>query len=581
MSVSRSLRPSAIALWHVVCALTLALALTLTLTGVARAAAGPLPPSSFGELDCNGHSTIQQAVSPRLNCSDIRGFDGIWNANTWGGRFYDNGAYIGHDEPDMTYLSKRAGSGDNVTWTETLPRDPAAAPTVNTPGSDVSHWFELSIAPWFSMAMCDPNSYPQGASCTPQSDANAPTCVGASITNCNPGGGSAFMEMQFYPPGFAPFADSISCDNGHWCAAMTIDSLECTLGFASCNAGCEEPINFGWIQRDGVPTGPANPQEANLATFTPNSETLLMSPGDRLTVHIFDAPAAGGGDALEIVIQDLTTGQTGSMQASAANGFANTSMADCSGTPFNFQPEYSTAAAANISSWTALATNVSTQFETGHWEPCTRVTGASTLALSPTIADTYYNTCHGPYEQAGGPNADGAHSSESSDAACYPAGDTHGALSTAPDTMSGCLDNLTQNGDLDFDGTPYWPEWPTGASPTATLPGSFVQQLPTSSGAQYAQFFLQTDTALSESTCTASTPSGCAIPPPQAPGKFYPYWSRVTSGASCTLEFGNVSSGPGVNSFGGDAQYGTDQVGTLGYDEFEGPVQRNACTTHG
>ena len=45
--------------------------------------------------------------------------------------------------------------------------------------------------------------------------------------------------------------------------------------------------------------------------------------------------------------------------------------------------------------------------------------------------------------------------------------------------MTGCEDNYFQNGDLDFDGSPYWPEWPTGAQPTATFPGSFVQQLPT------------------------------------------------------------------------------------------------------
>ena len=39
----------------------------------------------------------------------------------------------------------------------------------------------------------------------------------------------------------------------------------------------------------------------------------------------------------------MTTGQSGFMQASAANGFMNTSIIDCSGTPFNFEPEYNTA----------------------------------------------------------------------------------------------------------------------------------------------------------------------------------------------------------------------------------------------
>ncbi|MDE3129947.1 MAG: hypothetical protein KGL16_02245 [Acidobacteriota bacterium] len=546
------------------------------LSAVATAGAGPLKPSGSGELDCNGQSTLQISVNPRLNCTDVRGFANVSNSNTWGGRFYDNGYYIGHDEPDMTFLSSRPGSGDNVTWTETLPRDPSAAPTVKKPGADVSHWFELSVAPWFSMAMCDPGSYPQ-ASCTPQSDANASGCVGTNITNCFPGGGSAFMEMQFYPPGMPPFIDSTSCNDTSWCAAVTIDSLECTLGFATCNTGCTEPINFAWIQRNGVPTGPPSPQQSNAASSTPNSQTLMMNPGDRLSVHMYDAlvPGGGGQRAFEVVIRDLTTGQTGHMQASAANGFASTSMSDCSGTPFNFQPEYATASQANIVPWAALATNISTQFEIGHFEPCTKVTSASTLPLGAGLTDTFYNTCHGPYETAGG---GGETKTEPSDAFCYPAGDTHGALNTQPDLLSGCMTNYAQNGDLDFDGSAYWPEWPTGSQPTTQLPGSFVQKLPTTGGAQYSQFFVQTDTALSESTCQASG-VGCAIPAPNSPGMFYPYWSRVGgSSGACTIEFGNVSSGAGVNNLGGFAQYGSDMQPTLGYPEFEGPVMNNVCT---
>ncbi len=132
------------------------------LTSAGTAAAGTLKPSGSGELDCNGQSAQQTSVNMRLNCTDIRGYDNEWNANTWSGRFYDNGHYIGHDEPDMTFLS--SSSRDPVT-TSPGPRrfrlDPSAAPTVSTPGSDVNHWFELSVAPWFSMAMCDSNSYPQ------------------------------------------------------------------------------------------------------------------------------------------------------------------------------------------------------------------------------------------------------------------------------------------------------------------------------------------------------------------------------------------------------------------------------------
>jgi hypothetical protein len=531
----------------------------------------------FGELDCNGQSPVQQSVRLTMACTDIRGFANLSNSNTWSGHFYDNGTYIGHDEPDMGFYSSQAGSGNNVTWSETLPHDPSAAPTVASPGFDVVHQFELTVAPWFSMNMCDPRSYPEH-SCTPESDSNAPTCVGAQITGCSLGGGTAFMEMQFYPPGFSPFVDSISCDNTHWCSALTIDSLECTPGFASCNNNCVEPVNFAFVQRDGVPAGAPSPQDANLATFTPNGETLLMNPGDKITVHMFDArvPRTRRARAFEVVVTDLTTGQSGFMQASAANGFQDTSITDCSGTPFNFQPEFNTDVPRNISSWTALATNISTQFEIGHFEPCTSVTGASSLALSPTVTDVFFNNCQGPYESAA-PGGDGAKKAEVNDSPCYPAGDTHGALKTAPDTVTGCVASFAQNGDLDFDGTPYWADWPTGTRPTSNLAGSFVQSLPTTSGSQYPQFQIQTDVALSESTCKTSNTNGCGVPPPKSPGQFYPFWSRVGSGSSCNIEFGNVTSGAGVNDLGRDAQYGTDQIATLGYSEFLGPIKPNTC----
>jgi hypothetical protein len=382
------------------------------------------------------------------------------------------------------------------------------------------------------------------------------------------------MEMQFYPPGQPPFVDSVSCDATHWCAALNIDSLECTTGFTTCNTGCEEPVNFAYIQRNGVPAGPPSPQKSGLSTYTPNTQTLMMNPGDTLTVHMFNAPAPGGGHAFEVQIRDLTTGQTGYMQASAENGFANTSIVNCSGTPFNFQPEYSTAAKGNYVPWAALQTNISTEFEIGHFTPCTSLSEPGTVEFAPGIKDTFWNNCQGPYEASAGPDNK---TPEISDAFCFPAGDTHGVLHTGPDLITGCLDNYAQNGDLDFDGSAYWPEWPTGSQPTAKYPGSFVQRLPSSGGAQYTQFFLQTDTALSESTCEPSG-TGCAIPAPNSPGKFYPYWSRVTANGSCALEFGNVSTGAGVNNFGGAAQYGTNMEATLGYPEFEGPVMSNLCT---
>jgi hypothetical protein len=568
---------------RVLVGLLLAVAAAVAFSGSAAAkSTGSVAPVARGALDCNGFSPIQLSSKPSGVCTDVRGFAGIHNANVDDGRFYDNGHYIGHDEPDLTFLSSRPGSGSDVTWTETLPRDPSLAPTVGTPGSDVTHWFELSAAPWFSMALCNPHSYPQ-TSCKPESDSNAPRIdFPGAPRHGYPGGGSSFLEVQFYPPGEAPFFDNISCDNSHWCASLHINDFEGTLNFHHVNNNCAEPTNFGFIQRNGVPTGPAGPQVATIGTFTPNDETLLMNPGDRVRVHIFDASLAGGGRALEVHIDDLTTGQSGFMQASAANGFMATLIGNCKGVPFNYQPEYSTAKQGNIVPWAALQTDISTEFEIGHWTPCSSLSDPASNfdgAINIFAGDEFWLTCNGPYESATASSDAGNPESFAGDAQCFPVGDQHTALNqfgvTAdPNTMTGCLGFLSA-GDIDFDGTSYYADWPTGTSPTATTPGSFVQSAPLSNGQTYSQSFFQTDVALSEATCVASF-SGCTVPP-AGPGNFYPYWSTISSGGQCSILFGNVTSGAGVNDFGADAQYGADLRNEIGYDEFEAPVTNAVC----
>jgi hypothetical protein len=507
----------------------------------ASASAAPVThsvrPNAVGELDCNGFSPVQRAVSRKLLCTDIRGLSP-------GERFSDNGHYVGHDEPSIRFLSHQSGSGNNVTFTEQLPRDPAALPTTRHPGHDVTHWFELSVAPWFGMTICDPRSYPL-TPCTPNSDGNAPH---PGLPN---GGGGAFMEMQFYPPGFAPFADSVSCDNTHWCGALNIDSLEAN-GKKQLNNNCIEPVNFAFIQTNGVPAGPPSPQLANLSTFTPNSHTLLMNPGDVIRTRIFDASIGGGQHALKITISDLTTGQSGFMVASAANGFMDTSFKDCSGHPFNFQPMYNTARPQNSITWPVLQSGILTQYEIGHFIPCTFVTHAVPITLTPSVTDHAWAFCHGPYETAGPPDASPA-ALEPTDLPCYKQGDTHGPLRVSPNEVTGCLDFFTQNGDLDFDGTPYYPDWPNSLTP-GPFPSPFLEQQPTTvAGARYPELQFQTDVPASElSTCLPGNLQGCAVPPPNSPGHFYPFFTQAMVGGQCVWEFGNMDNG---NSFGGDAQY--------------------------
>jgi hypothetical protein len=503
----------------------------------AGAATAHVRPNALGELDCNGLSPIQRSVKPTMVCADpsVDPHE----------RFEDHGHYIGHDEPSLRFISARPGSSSDITWNERLPVEPRRLPTTRHPGRDVTHTFELSLAPWFSMNLCDPQSDPQ-LPCRPRSDSNAPRPG-------FPGGGAAFMELQFYPPGFAPFADSISCDNSHWCSALTIDSVECDATGA-CNNNCIEPVNFAFIQTNGVPAGPPSPQRSNLATVSPNAHTLLMNPGDRLSVHLFDARVPGG-HALKVVETDRTTGRSGFMIASAANGFMHTSMADCSGTPFNFQPEYSTAKPGNILPWGFGPYNVNTQLEIGHFEPCTRLSGVGTLSFG-SFTDRFFKVCHGPYE-AGAP-ADTPNSVEPGDAPCFFRGDTHGGVAD-PNQVTGCDVFFTAIGDLDYDGTSYRADWPTAVRPNR-YPTPFEQLSPTTGGGAYSGVQFVTDVSATEAGCDLATGAGCVLPP-AGPGHFYPFWTRASVGGRCVWEFGNMRNG---NTFGRDRQWGAVGPHTIG-----------------
>src|SRR6266576_5720232 len=68
--------------------------------------------------------------------------------------------YVGHDEPSNLFYSSKTGSGNQVKWHLTLPKDPKPGPNgVPKPGQ-ISN-FQLHGAFWFGMAMCDTQSYPE------------------------------------------------------------------------------------------------------------------------------------------------------------------------------------------------------------------------------------------------------------------------------------------------------------------------------------------------------------------------------------------------------------------------------------
>jgi hypothetical protein len=451
-----------------------------------------------GNLDCNGYSQIQKPLGYNV-CADFVG--------EYGEPGNDNGHYVGHDEPSIGFISTAPHSGNNVQWEFTLPRERPLPATQS---------FENLLTFWFSMALCDPNSYPFGA-CIPNSDQNNPNVAG-----------SAFLEMQFYPPGAAPFPSLLSCDLARWCAALTVDSL-------TANNSCFEPVNFAFIQENGVPTGPPGPGNANINTRTPNAQTLLMKQGDRIRITIKDTPAG-----LLTMIQDLTTGQTGFMVASAANGFQNTDPTSCVTASFDFHPEYDTAKFGNFVRWLTLQANVNFAMEIGHFTP--------------------------------GANGD----NDADDAPCFPG-----------PTVAGCYGQ-----DNDVDGTSYRFDWPDGTLRNATsiairsVKGGGIGPLSVSDATDdYDQAFpiiqFETTIAGTQGTCQRNG-VGCVVPPVGA--RFYPFYaladnrdedSRGNDGEKCRLLFGNFS-GRDIDDFGGDAQYGASNLYWF-FGQNSGGPQSNPC----
>ena len=323
-------------------------------------------------------SLIGSARAGGLNCSES---EAVLCAETNDSIGYA-GEYTGHDEPSLLFYSNSPGSGNSNLYKLQLPTDPKVLP--NQSGTAGTFNFQLHPAFWVGMALCDNQSAPEftHAPCTADSDTNifdGTDPNAADYIGHHPG--TAFLELQFYPPGWAPWPPGVSCDPKQWCAAMAIFSLlqdqnNAILNNNDCRARAgDEPANFAFITKSGVPHGPAAPLSITNGTFTPNSATdLFMNSGDQLSIDIHDG-AAG----LTTIVHDLTTGKTGSMTASAANGFAQVmfepASPTCHQSPYTFRPMYSTSSEHTRVPWAAHSYNVAFSDEIGHFEYCDAITG--------------------------------------------------------------------------------------------------------------------------------------------------------------------------------------------------------------
>ncbi len=370
------------------------------------------------------------------------------------------GHYVGHDEPSDLFYSNVPGSGNQMRYQLILPSDPSPASPLSP---SKSYNFELHPAFWFGMAMCDTQSYPlQISTCPADSNSNI-----LDPTVSTKHAGTAFTEMQFYPPGWVEWpaggttagVGGTSCDPTLWCAALNIDSLSVNgVTNAQLNPTCAaqtgvEYINFAFITKSGVPHATPNPVGSTLATYTPDPQTdLFMHSGDHLVVTMHDTSSG-----LQVIINDLTSNVSGSMTASAANGFGQVQFAPkgtkCVDIPYNFHPMYSTSSENTRVIWAAHSYNVAFSDEIGHFDYCN---GPKSIPA----------TLHGANCPKGDSEGIGTtvEPRDGDDTNCFPA--SRSSLVAVP----GC----TGTNDPGFDGASYLPLWPDGNTALHPTPVRFT-----------------------------------------------------------------------------------------------------------
>ena len=477
-------------------------------------------------------------------------------------------SYIGHDEPAMIFYSHTPGSGNNAAYRMILPKDPPTKPQQD--GSGGTYNFQHHIAFWLGMIMCDPNGSPNpdGAlvghpttPCKPDSDSN----IFASTDPSNPhyfgvGPGQAFMEMQFYPPGWAAWPAGIGCTARQWCAALNIDTFNLNMNTqrqfnndACLNTVGFEPVNFAFITKNGVATAPAGPTHPE--HFTPDpSRTFLMNSGDQIRVHLFDTRAG-----FRVVINDFTTHRTGSMTASTANGFATTvfdpNATTCTVVPHAYHPMYSTSTQKTRVTAAAHSYNVSVSDEIGHFEYCAKVNNDALSSCAKPLGDD----TNAPDNAGPAPEGD--------DVFCLP------ASQSLLIKIGGCLGS-----DGDFDGPSYMNTWPGSISNVTAdrllnhQPMRFTS--PTTRGTNYDWMAFETDLPRIESDDSSfdtipcqrhivnpgdpNPGSGCVNPPPHA--NFYPIYTTTRIGGSCWWQEGGRYLPNTVKNFGGNS---TKEFGPL------------------
>jgi hypothetical protein len=482
------------------------------------------------------------------------------------------GHSVGHDEPSLLFYSKKDGAGTDQTYQLWLPTNPTAPPIQDSLDGPI--WqFQRSIAFWFGLDLCDTQSAPEYTSkCTPGSDRNIFNDTDPKSSRYigkHPGG--AFLELQFYPPGWSLWPAGVSCTGTQWCSALNVDSYSIDQNHnIPNNNDCrnkvgDEPVNFAFLTYTGVAHSPSSPLSSN-DRFTPNDATdARYNPGDHLTIHIFDSAS---GLVTEVV--DNTTGTTSSMTAGPDNGFAqmnfDPSATTCSETPYAFHPMYASSSEKTRLTWTAHGYNVAYSDEIGHFEYCDAVDADGNCTS----------------------NSEGV---DFDDFGCFP-----GSASSLIN-ITGCIGS-----DYDFDGPEYqrgvWPG--SNKADDVALHGSpvtFTSPTFRDNRFNYDRVAFETDTpritasdlGLPFLRCNRTTGANCTVVPYKA--HFYPMYSTAMSGSSCVWQEGASHFPNAIDTFGGTPKkeyspllqlfYPTVGGVVYRYNDFRNVVPTNPCRQTG
>lgn len=500
--------------------------------------------------------------------------------------------YIGHDEPSLLFYSNTPGSGNSSVYRLMLPNDPPLKPKQD--GSGGTWNFQLHPAFWVGMAICADQSAPNPGG-SPSAGPNI-TCVPDSDKNIYDGAdpkkkdyigkhpGAGFMEMQFYPPGWIT-SNSVT----QWTAALNIDFLSQNYNTGQGNndacGGALEYADFAFIQTDGIPYPPGSPNPLIPVFPQLNANTLLMNPGDELIVTLVDTE-----DGLKITVQDVTSGQTGFMVASAANSFAEI-LFDPNGNNCDFathsvahdmHPMYATSSEHTRVPWAAHSYNIAFSDEIGHFEYCDTVAFEGGPCTSNAVNDP--------------PGID--------DNQCF---DAAFAASFGLISIGGCIDS-----DIDFDGVPYrnntWPGSltdPIADSAVHAQPVKFTSPVFFNNGGQqknYKRVAFENDLPRIETNTDppcqrfVSNPAdpnpgqGCVNPPMGA--DFYPIFSTGPGLGGCLWQLGGPHILSTTNTFGGTsaAEYGallplvypaSNGLPTYRFNDFQQTLKQNPCPASG